>query len=111
MSLSFDPEVLRVLAELLKRPGCRKSSWPRATARCAWRGPLAPVNVPVMAPRAAPRRGVPLPADPVVKADPAKHPGVVKSPMVGAAYLFAEPGAAPYVSAGRKRGGRGRPCC
>jgi acetyl-CoA carboxylase biotin carboxyl carrier protein len=35
-----------------------------------------------------------------VAADPAKHPGVVKSPMVGVAYLSAEPGAAPYVSVG-----------
>jgi acetyl-CoA carboxylase biotin carboxyl carrier protein len=33
-------------------------------------------------------------------ADPAKHPGVVKSPMVGVAYLSAEPGAAPYVTVG-----------
>ena len=35
------------------------------------------------------------------KFDPAKHPGVVKSPMVGVAYLSAEPGAAPYVSLGQ----------
>jgi len=33
--------------------------------------------------------------------DPAKHPGLVKSPMVGVAYLSAEPGAAPYVTVGQ----------
>jgi acetyl-CoA carboxylase biotin carboxyl carrier protein len=33
--------------------------------------------------------------------DPARHPGAVKSPMVGVAYLAAEPGAAPYVSVGQ----------
>jgi acetyl-CoA carboxylase biotin carboxyl carrier protein len=34
--------------------------------------------------------------------DPAKHPGVVKSPMVGTAYMGAEPGARPYVEIGSK---------
>jgi acetyl-CoA carboxylase biotin carboxyl carrier protein len=34
--------------------------------------------------------------------DPAKHPGVVPSPMVGTAYLAAEPGAAPFVSVGAR---------
>ncbi|MGI8526147.1 MAG: acetyl-CoA carboxylase biotin carboxyl carrier protein [Pseudolabrys sp.] len=34
--------------------------------------------------------------------DPAKHPGVVISPMVGTAYAGAEPGAKPYVEVGSK---------
>lgn len=34
--------------------------------------------------------------------DPAKHPGVVASPMVGTAYLSAEPGARPFVEVGGK---------
>ena len=32
--------------------------------------------------------------------DPAKHPGVVISPMVGTAYLGPEPGARPFVDVG-----------
>jgi acetyl-CoA carboxylase biotin carboxyl carrier protein len=32
--------------------------------------------------------------------DPAKHPGVVASPMVGTAYLSPEPGARPFVEVG-----------
>jgi acetyl-CoA carboxylase biotin carboxyl carrier protein len=32
--------------------------------------------------------------------DPAKHPGVVTSPMVGTAYVGAEPGARPFVEIG-----------
>jgi acetyl-CoA carboxylase biotin carboxyl carrier protein len=32
--------------------------------------------------------------------DPAKHPGVVASPMVGTAYGSAEPGAKPFVEIG-----------
>lgn len=32
--------------------------------------------------------------------DPAKHPGVVSSPMVGTAYGSAEPGAKPFIDIG-----------
>jgi acetyl-CoA carboxylase biotin carboxyl carrier protein len=35
-------------------------------------------------------------------ADPAKHPGAVPSPMVGTAYLAAEPGGPPFVEVGAK---------
>ena len=34
------------------------------------------------------------------EADPARHPGAVSSPMVGTAYLCAEPGADPFVTVG-----------
>lgn len=33
-------------------------------------------------------------------ADPASHPGAVRSPMVGTVYMAAEPGAASFVSVG-----------
>jgi acetyl-CoA carboxylase biotin carboxyl carrier protein len=102
MSLSFDPEALRILAELINATGLseielaegdRKVRLARALAPMSVLAPAAPVAAPVAA-------GV-LPAEPAAKADPAKHPGVVKSPMVGVAYLSAEPGAAPYVTAGQ----------
>ena len=32
--------------------------------------------------------------------DPAKHPGVVNSPMVGTAYAAPEPGAKPFIEIG-----------
>ena len=35
-------------------------------------------------------------------ADPAKHPGVVPSPMVGTAYWASEPGAKPFIEVGTK---------
>lgn len=35
-------------------------------------------------------------------ADPANHPGVVKSPMVGTAYRSAEPGAAAFIEVGTR---------
>ena len=39
---------------------------------------------------------------PAVAADPAKHPGLVVSPMVGTAYAAAEPGARPFIEVGSK---------
>lgn len=39
-------------------------------------------------------------ATPAPSSDPADHPGAVNSPMVGTAYLAAEPGAQPFVSVG-----------
>jgi acetyl-CoA carboxylase biotin carboxyl carrier protein len=54
----------------------------------------APVmhHAPALAPAAA--------AAPAAPEDPAQHPGAVTSPMVGTAYLAAEPGAAPFVTVG-----------
>jgi acetyl-CoA carboxylase biotin carboxyl carrier protein len=39
---------------------------------------------------------------PAAGADPAKHPGAVKSPMVGTAYRAPEPGSAPFVEVGSR---------
>ena len=39
-------------------------------------------------------------AAPVANEDPAQHPGALTSPMVGTAYLSAEPGAPAFVSVG-----------
>jgi acetyl-CoA carboxylase biotin carboxyl carrier protein len=41
-------------------------------------------------------------AAPAPAADPASHPGLVTSPMVGTAYLAPEPGAMPFVDVGSK---------
>jgi acetyl-CoA carboxylase biotin carboxyl carrier protein len=41
-------------------------------------------------------------AAPVATDDPAQHPGALTSPMVGTAYLAAEPGAKPFVVLGDK---------
>jgi acetyl-CoA carboxylase biotin carboxyl carrier protein len=57
---------------------------------------------------AAPPRLAPAPAHQLVAEsiaapiDPAKHPGVVKSPMVGTAYGSPEPGAKPFVEVGSR---------
>ena len=56
--------------------------------------PAAPAPVP-----AAPAAALDAPS-PAAPADPADHPGAVTSPMVGTAYLSAEPGARPFVDVG-----------
>ncbi|MEM9523855.1 MAG: acetyl-CoA carboxylase biotin carboxyl carrier protein [Pseudomonadota bacterium] len=56
--------------------------------------PVPQPPVPVASPASAP--------SPAAIEDPAQHPGVVTSPMVGTAYLQPEPGTAPYVSIGDK---------
>jgi len=54
----------------------------------------------------APTQTVMVPARPMATApqalDPAKHPGVVISPMVGTAYGAPEPGAKPFIEIGSK---------
>ncbi|OYV40118.1 MAG: acetyl-CoA carboxylase biotin carboxyl carrier protein subunit [Acidocella sp. 20-61-6] len=104
MSLSFDPDALRVLAELINATGLTEIELAEGDRKLRLARVIAPVNMPVMAAPGA----VPAPVsltlpEPAAeqKADPAKHPGLVKSPMVGVAYLSAEPGAAPYVSVGQ----------
>ncbi|HEY1856857.1 acetyl-CoA carboxylase biotin carboxyl carrier protein [Acidocella sp.] len=101
MSLSFDPKALRVLAELINSTGLSEIELAEGDRKVRLARTLTPVSVPVMAPPAPAAVAAPLAAEPAAKADPAKHPGVVKSPMVGVAYLSAEPGSAPYVSAGQ----------
>jgi acetyl-CoA carboxylase biotin carboxyl carrier protein len=54
---------------------------------------------PAPAPAAAPAPSAPAPA---TEANPASHPGAVKSPMVGTVFLAAEPGAAPFVADGAR---------
>ncbi len=65
-------------------------------ARGAVAAAPAPVRV-VSAP--APH---PLAESAAVPLDPAKHPGVVISPMVGTAYISPEPGAKPFIEVGSK---------
>lgn len=53
------------------------------------------------APQAAPAASAPAAAPATASADPASLPGAVTSPMVGTAYLSAEPGAAAFVTVGQ----------
>jgi acetyl-CoA carboxylase biotin carboxyl carrier protein len=103
MSLSFDPKALAELAALLNSTGLSEIELEEGDRKVRLARILAPVTVPVAAAPAVSAAAAPVQAATLAPAaDPAKNPGAVKSPMVGVAYLSAEPGAPPYVTVGQK---------
>lgn len=101
----MDTEFVRKLAEVLEEKnlgeielvdGDRKIRIARPTVTYA----AAPMAAPsAAAPGAVAAAAAAVPAG---AADLAKHPGAVKSPMVGTAYLAPEPGKPNFVSIGDK---------
>jgi acetyl-CoA carboxylase biotin carboxyl carrier protein len=102
MSLSFDPKTLAELAALLNETGLSEIELAEGDRKVRLARTITAISVPVAAPVAAPAPAAPAaaPAAPAAP-DPAKHPGAIKSPMVGVAYLSAEPGSPPYVTVGQ----------
>jgi acetyl-CoA carboxylase biotin carboxyl carrier protein len=101
--IPIDPDAIRALAAVLTETGlseieiAEKDSRIRIVRNVS--GALA-VNSGAIA-TAVPAAAV-LAAPPVSAApDLASHPGAVVSPMVGVAYLYPEPGAAPFVTVGQ----------
>ncbi len=66
------------------------------------RGAGAAAPAPLRAPSASAPTPHPLAESVAAPLDPAKHPGVVLSPMVGTAYISPEPGAKPFIEVGSK---------
>ena len=99
----FDKEMIRELAELLRETELNEIELEsdgfrvRVSRGCAGAPAVsaAAIAPPPAAPAAAPAQTEHEAAD-----DPARHPGVVKSPMVGTAYRAPAPGAAPFVEVG-----------
>jgi acetyl-CoA carboxylase biotin carboxyl carrier protein len=96
--LSVDAELVKQLASLLDETGLTEIEYAVGERRIrVARGGL-PTTVAVAAP--APAAGLasaPAATAPVAHAD---HPGAVKSPMVGTAYLAPQPGSPPFVKVG-----------
>ncbi len=98
-SKSSDSKRIRQLAELLDETNLSEieiesdGTRIRVARQVSVSAPV--VSAPAPAPTAAP--AAPAEAE---TADLSAHPGAVKSPMVGTAYLAPEPGAAPFVKAG-----------
>jgi acetyl-CoA carboxylase biotin carboxyl carrier protein len=103
MPKTINADAVRQLAALLKETGlteieyatgafrirvARQETVAVAAPTAAEAAPGVPVSTPVAAPALT------------EKADDAQHPGAVKSPMVGTAYLAPEPGAPSFVSVG-----------
>ena len=97
--LAIDPDIVRELARLLDETGLNEIEFERdgervRVARQTQGGGSARA--------AAAAADVTLPVREPVPLDPAKHPGVVTSPMVGTAYVGPEPGARPFVEVGSR---------
>ena len=94
--IQFDPEAIRALATILRDTGLTEIEIVEADNRIRVVRAPSVVAAPVV--QVAPPTVV-MPA--AVPPDDAPHPGTVPSPMVGVAYLSAEPGAPPFVTPGQ----------
>jgi acetyl-CoA carboxylase biotin carboxyl carrier protein len=97
--LAIDPDIVRELARLLDETGLNEIEFERdgervRVARQTQGGGSSRA--------AAAAADVILPVREPVPLDPAKHPGVVTSPMVGTAYVGPEPGGRPFVEVGSR---------
>lgn len=117
----IDPALLRTIAELVAASDLTEFEVEKGDLRIRAARMPAPVSVPATvtiaappAPQAyapAPVAAAPAPAPaaapkpapaPVVEESYADHPGAVKSPMVGTAYLRPNPDAKPFVEIGAR---------
>jgi acetyl-CoA carboxylase biotin carboxyl carrier protein len=102
--LPVDVDAIRTLAEILQDTGLTEIeiSEKDSRIRVARAPAVIQASVPVTAQQAiAPQATAPAQPLSAEAADIAHHPGAVKSPMVGVAYLGPEPGAPAYVSPGQ----------
>jgi acetyl-CoA carboxylase biotin carboxyl carrier protein len=106
MPKNINADAVRQLAKLLEETGLTEIEYATGAFRIRVSRQQTVVNG-IAAPAAAPAGATAAPvATPVAapalteKAYDATHPGAVKSPMVGTAYLAPEPGAATFVSVG-----------
>ena len=100
---SIDHDMIRELARLLDETGLTEIEFERNGERVRVARQVQQVAV-----AAAPARSaIPGQIDSTAAAsgqdiDPTKHPGAVMSPMVGTAYMGAEPGARPFIEVGSR---------
>ena len=106
--MQIDPALVARLAELLDQTHLTEIEVQDGERRIRVARKAAAVSAaPVYAPAPAPLHGTPAPS--TVAAAPAApepaaadHPGAVKSPMVGTAYLSPEPGAKAFAVPGQR---------
>ncbi|KPF84401.1 acetyl-CoA carboxylase biotin carboxyl carrier protein subunit [alpha proteobacterium AAP38] len=104
-SFDLDAKFVRTMAKLLEESGLTEMEYSEGErrirlSRAAPPAPMgyAPAYAPApVAPVAAP---APAAAAPAAAVAPAQHPGAVKSPMVGTAYMAADPNSPPFVKEG-----------
>ncbi len=96
----FDPAAIRELAEILTETGLTEIEISDKDRSIRVARQPSPV-VTTASVQAVPAAAAPVPAPTLGAPDDAAHPGSVKSPMVGIAYLSAEPGSPTFVTPGQ----------
>lgn len=110
--LNVDTALIEKLAELLQRTGLTEIELSEGEARIRVAKQPAPIVAnATLQPQAMAAMAPPPPLEqpPAAAASPARtpgaetdHPGGVRAPMVGTAYLTPEPGADPFVAVGNE---------
>jgi acetyl-CoA carboxylase biotin carboxyl carrier protein len=109
--VSPEQKIIRELADILNDTGLSEIEFEKSGLKIRVARNLTVAAQVSAAPALAsplPQAGAPLPAaasdggDVPAGGDPAKHPGAVKSPMVGTAYRSPDPEAATFVEVGSK---------
>ena len=102
--LSFDPDAIKALAEILRQTDLTEIELVEKDSRIRVAREVT-VAAPVVTQMAAPAmQAVPAPVSappPAAAEAPLSHANAVTSPMVGVAYLSPEPGAAPFITQGQ----------
>ena len=103
--LDIDGKIIRELAEIMNDTGLGEIEVENGDHRLRVSKGSTGVTTTIAAAPAAPVAAAPAPvaAAPAAEAAPSdasNHPGAIKSPMVGTAYLAPEPGAANFISVG-----------
>lgn len=99
----FDADAVRQLAQILSETGLSEIEYENEGCRIYVARQLQPVQAHVSAPPSiaiAPSASQPSPEKQTPKNDWNTHPGAVRSPMVGTAYLCPEPGAPSFIKIG-----------
>jgi acetyl-CoA carboxylase biotin carboxyl carrier protein len=101
----FDSELVRMLAALLDETNLSEIEFEssgtrvRVARQITYGAQIGQTYMAAPAPNPVPP-SVTTAAAPATSADPASHPGSLKSPMVGVAYLAQEPGSPNFVAIG-----------
>lgn len=100
--VSAEQQLIRQLADLLNETGLSEIEIERSGLKVRVARTLTVSAAMPMAAAATGVAGSAPAAAGAAAADPSKHPGAVKSPMVGTAYRAPEPGAASFIEIGSR---------
>jgi acetyl-CoA carboxylase biotin carboxyl carrier protein len=95
---SSEQQLIRELADLLNETGLSEIEIEKSGLKIRVARTLSIQSTVA----AAPAQAAAAAAAKAASSDPAKHPGVVKSPMVGTAYRSPEPGAPVFIEIGAR---------